>query len=112
MVSEEYEATKRTLRCFFEQVMKEFLFYHSKISRKEFFIRLEYFIQSKDKNITLSIDEKMVILLLLSETLANYIGIGFHEDTQNGERYIAFYIDPYNFKEWETMINCIYDERK
>ena len=112
VVSTINEATKKNLRDFFEQVIGEIIFCDNIITRERFFDRFEYFISPKGENITLSLDEKVKILLFLKEALANYICLKSSTDEQMSERYIKFLIDPCDIEKWEAMMNCIYDKDK
>ena len=112
MVSKVTETTKKTLRDFFEQVMKGIIFYDNKITRGGFFDRFEYFISPKGEDITLSIDEKVEILLFLKEALRSYICIDTAIDTEHSERFISFSIEPCDIEVWEAMMNCIYNKKE
>ena len=115
MVSTINEETRKNLHDFFEQYMKKFIFRENKITRERFFCDFEYFMSKyKDEEINLSIDKQIEILLFLKEALGNYrnyICIDTSTDTES-ERYISFYIEPCNIKEWEVMMNCIYDKKE
>ena len=112
MVSTINEATRKNLRDFFEQYLRDFLFSDTQITRERFISYFQIFmLKYKDEEIDLSIDEQVEILLFLKEALKDYICINA-TGTEVDKRYLSFFAEPCDVQEWEAMLNCIYAKKE